>query len=195
MRTRSAIFRAAHQPISVEDVELQDPQPGEVRVRVAATGACHSDYHAVDGHIQASTVPLVMGHEAAGIVEEVGQGVTAFASGDHVVFAIRPMCGRCKYCSTNRWNLCNGINARRGFMADGTTRFKTLDGTTLHHGLATFSQHTVVPEWTLVKVQDDIAIEKFASIGCAVVTGVSANCRRTAERSGTAGPPPSASSL
>ncbi len=174
MRTRSAIFYAAQQPISVEDVELQGPQSGEVLVRVAATGACHSDYHAIDGHIEAATVPLVMGHEASGVVEEVGQGVSAFAPGDNVVFAIRPMCGKCKYCSTNRWNLCNGNKAPRGFMPDGTTRFKTLDGDTLHHGLATFSQHTVVPEWNLVKVADDAPIEKFASIGCAVVTGVGA---------------------
>ena len=174
MRTRSAIFYAPKQPISVEDVELEGPKTGEVLVRVAATGACHSDYHAVDGHIQASTVPMVMGHEASGVVEEVGQGVTAFAQGDHVVFAIRPMCGKCKYCSSGRWNLCNGIKAERGYMVDGTTRFKKLDGTTLFHGLATFSQHTVVPEWNLVKVRDDVPIERLASIGCAVVTGVGA---------------------
>ena len=185
MRTRSAIFYAAKQPISVEDVELQEPQAGEVLVRVAATGACHSDYHAVDGHIQASTVPLVMGHEAAGIVEGVGQGVTSFTPGDHVVFAIRPMCGKCKYCSTNRWNLCNGIKAERGYMVDGTTRFKKLDGTTLYHGLATFSQHTVVPEWNLVKVTDDVPIEKLASIGCAVVTGVGAVVNTAKVREGS----------
>ncbi|MDA1297839.1 MAG: Zn-dependent alcohol dehydrogenase [Chloroflexi bacterium] len=174
MRTLSAIFYAPKQPISVEEVELEGPKTGEVLVRVAATGACHSDYHAVDGHTKAATVPLVMGHEASGIVEEVGQGVTAFAPGDHVVFAIRPMCGKCKYCSSGRWNLCNGIKAERGYMVDGTTRFKKLDGTTLYHGLATFSQHTVVPEWNLVKVRDDVPIERLASIGCAVVTGVGA---------------------
>lgn len=174
MRTQSAIFYAAKQPISVEEVQLEGPKSGEVLVRVVATGACHSDYHAVDGHIQAATVPLVMGHEAAGIVEDVGKGVTSFSKGDHVVFAIRPMCGKCKYCSTSRPNLCNGIKAQRGHMIDGTTRFKKLDGTTLYHGLATFSKHTVVPEWNLVKVREDVPIERLASIGCAVVTGVGA---------------------
>ena len=174
MRTKSAIFYAPKQPISVEEVELKGPMAGEVLVRVAATGACHSDYHAVDGHTKAAITPLVMGHEASGIVEGVGQGVTGFKAGDHVVFAIRPMCGKCKYCSTGRPNLCNGIKAKPGHMVDGTTRFSKLDGTTLYHGLATFSQHTVVPEWSLVKVRPDVPIERLASIGCAVVTGVGA---------------------
>lgn len=174
MRTKSAIFREAKQPISVEETELQDPQPGEVLVRVAAAGACHSDYHAVDGRNDAPMVPLVMGHEGAGIVEGVGPGVTDFAEGDHVVFAIRPMCGKCKYCSTGRPNLCNGIGNEPGRMRDGTTRFTTPEGDTLYHGLATFSQYTVVPEWSLVKVDAEVPIERLASIGCAVVTGVGA---------------------
>lgn len=174
MRTKSAIFREAKQPISVEETELQDPQAGEVLVRVAASGACHSDYHAVDGRNEAAMTPFVMGHEGAGIVEGVGPGVTDFAEGDHVVFAIRPMCGKCKYCSTSRPNLCNGIGNKPGRMRDGTTRFKSPDGATLYHGLATFSQHTVVPEWSLVKVADDVPIERLASLGCAVVTGVGA---------------------
>ena len=174
MRTKSAIFREAKQPISVEETELQDPQAGEVLVRVAATDACHSDYHAVDGRNEAAMTPLVMGHEGAGIVEGVGPSVIDFAEGDHVVFAIRPMCGKCKYCSTSRPNLCNGIGNKPGHMRDGTTRFKSPDGATLYHGLATFSQHTVVPEWSLVKVADDVPIERLASLGCAVVTGVGA---------------------
>ncbi|MBM3959077.1 MAG: Zn-dependent alcohol dehydrogenase [SAR202 cluster bacterium] len=174
MRTMAAVFYAPRQPIRVEEVNLSDPKSGEVLVRVAATGACHSDYHAVDGHTKAAAVPLVMGHEAAGVVEKVGPNVTAFKAGDNVVFAIRPMCGKCKYCSTNRPNLCNGIKAKPGFMVDGTQRFSKADGTPLFHGLATFSQYTVVPEWTLVKVRDDVPIEKLASIGCAVVTGVGA---------------------
>jgi Zn-dependent alcohol dehydrogenase len=174
MRTTSAVFYAAKQPIRVEEVELQAPQAREVLVRVAATGACHSDYHAVDGHTTASTVPMVMGHEASGIVEDVGPGVTGFRPGDHVVFAIRTMCGACKYCSTGRPNLCNGIVNKPGHMVDGTTRFKKLDGSPLNHGLATFSKYTVVPEWSLVKVRDDVPIERLASIGCAVVTGVGA---------------------
>jgi Zn-dependent alcohol dehydrogenase len=174
MRTKSAIFYAPKQPISVEEVELKPPQAGEVLVRVAATGACHSDYHAVDGHVKASLTPMVMGHEAAGIVEGVGPGTPGFKAGDHVVFAIRHQCGKCKYCTTARPNLCNGIKNKPGHMVDGTTRFFKLDGTPLYHGLATFSQHTVVPEWDLVKVRSDVPIEKLASIGCAVVTGVGA---------------------
>ncbi len=188
MRTRSAIFYGPNQPISVEDVELQGPKTGEVLVRVAATGVCHSDYHAVDGHINARLSPTVMGHEASGIVEEIGPGVTAFAPGDHVVFTIRPMCGKCKYCSTGRWNLCDGIQAKRGHMVDGTTRFKKLDGTVLYmsHALAAFSQHTVVAEWNLVKVRNDVPIERLASLGCAVVTGVGAVVNTAQVKAGSA---------
>ena len=176
MRTRSAIFYGPNQPISVEDVELEGPMTGEVLVRVVAAGACHSDYHSVDGHINAKMSPTVMGHEASGIVEGIGPGVTGFAEGDHVVFTIRPMCGKCTQCSRGRWNLCDGIKSKRGHMADNTTRFKKLDGTVLYmsHSLAAFSQHTVVAEWNLVKVRDDVPIERLASLGCAVVTGVGA---------------------
>ena len=185
MRTKAAVFYAPKQPIKVEEVELSAPKAGEVLVRVKATGACHSDYHAVDGHTKAAITPLVMGHEAAGVVEGVGAGVTAFKEGDHVVFAIRPMCGMCKYCSTGRWNLCNGIKNKPGHMVDGTTRFKKTDGSTLYHGLATFSQHTVVPEWNLVKVRPDVPIEKLASLGCAVVTGVGAVVNTAEVKPGT----------
>ena len=176
MRTKSAIFRAAHEPISVEEVELDAPKEGEVLVRIAATGACHSDYHAVAGHTKALS-PFVMGHEGAGVVEDVGPGVSGFAAGDHVVLAIRHMCGACHYCSSGRPNLCNGIKAERGKTVDGSTRFHALDGSDLYHGTATFSQHTVVPEWDLVKVTDEVPIERLASLGCAVTTGVGAVVR------------------
>ncbi len=174
MRTKAAVFYAPKQPITVEELELKPPQQGEALVRVAATGACHSDYHVVDGHSKAAIAPFVMGHEAAGVIESVGPGVSAFKAGDHVVFAIRTMCGKCRYCASGRWNLCNGIKNKPGHMLDGTTRFSKLDGTPLMHGLATFSERTVVPEWSLVKVREDVPIEKLASIGCAVVTGVGA---------------------
>ena len=111
MRTKSAIFYGAKRPISVEEIELEGPKTGEVLVKVAAAGACHSDYHAVDGHLDQIS-PFVMGHEGSGTVEEIGPNVTKFSPGDHVVFAIRPMCGMCKYCSTNRWNLCEGLSKK-----------------------------------------------------------------------------------
>jgi len=174
MRTKSAIFYKAKQPISVEETELADPQEREVLVRVEAAGACHSDYHAVDGHSTGGISPMVMGHEGAGIVEAIGPGVSAVKPGDPVVFAIRPMCGVCKYCSTSRPNLCNGIKKEPGLMVDGKSRFSKPDGSILYHNLATFSAHTVTPEWNLVKVGNDVPIERFASLGCAVVTGVGA---------------------
>ena len=176
MRTKSAIFYAAHEPIRVEEVELDPPQHRELLVRVAATGACHSDYHAVDGHVAMST-SFVMGHEGAGVVEGLGPGVSGFEPGDHVVFAIRPMCGWCEYCSSGRPNLCNGITAPPGRRMDGKTRFHTPGGDPLLHGAATFSQYTVVPEWELVKVTDTVPIERLASLGCAVTTGVGAVVR------------------
>ena len=177
MRTKSAIFYGAKKPISVEEVELDGPKTGEVLVKVAAAGACHSDYHAVDGH-QDQISPFVMGHEGSGIVQEIGPNVTRFSIGDHVVFAIRPMCGICKYCSTNRWNLCEGLSKKiitkpgNAITSNGETRFKKIDGTKLWHGDATFSEFTVVNEWKLVKVPNDIPIEVLASIGGAVTTGV-----------------------
>jgi len=174
MRTTSAIFYAPKQPISVEEVELDGPRAGEALVRVVAAGACHSDWHAVDGHTTPAFAPQVMGHEGCGIVEEVGAGVTAVRPGDPIVFAIRPMCGKCRYCTTARPNLCDGIVREPGLMVDGTSRFHKPDGARLFHGLATFSRHTVVPEWHLVKVPDDVPIERLASVGCAVVTGVGA---------------------
>ena len=118
-----------------------------------------------------------MGHEGAGVVEELGPGVSGFEPGDHVVFAIRPMCGWCEYCSSGRPNLCNGITAPPGRRMDGKTRFHTLDGEPLLHGASTFSQYTVVPEWELVKVTDAVPIERLASLGCAVTTGVGAVVR------------------
>ena len=184
MRTKSAIFYAANEPIRVEEVELDPPQHRELLVRVAATGACHSDYHAVDGHVAIST-SFVMGHEGAGVVEGLGPGVSGFEPGDHVVFAIRPMCGWCEYCSSGRPNLCSGIVTKPGRRMDGKTRFHTLDGDPLPHGAATFSQYTVVPEWELVKVTDAVPIERLASLGCAVTTGVGAVVRTAQVRAGS----------
>ena len=184
MRTKSAIFYAANEPIRVEELELDPPQHREVLVRVAATGACHSDYHAVDGR-NVMRSRFVMGHEGAGVVEGLGPGVSGFEPGDHVVFAIRPMCGWCEYCSSGRPNLCNGIVAPLGRRMDGKTRFHTLDGEPMLHGAATFSQHTVVPEWELVKVTDAVPIERLASLGCAVTTGVGAVVRTAQVRAGS----------
>lgn len=190
MRTTSAIFYGAKRPISVEEIELEGPKTGEVLVKVAAAGACHSDYHAVDGHLNQIS-PFVMGHEGSGTVEEIGPNVTKFSPGDHVVFAIRPMCGMCKYCSTNRWNLCEGLSKRiittagDPITSHGETRFRKIDGTKLWHGDATFSQYSVVNEWKLVKVPNDIPIERLASIGCAVTTGVGSVVNTAKVRSGS----------
>jgi S-(hydroxymethyl)glutathione dehydrogenase/alcohol dehydrogenase len=186
LRTTAAVLYKPRTPVKVEAVDVYPPEAGEVRVKVAATGVCHSDFNLVDGFRTVETLPMVLGHEAAGMVESVGQGVTGFAPGDHVIFTIRPMCGRCRYCTTGRWNLCNGAKAPPGRMPDGTARIYTADGGALYHGLATFCGYTVVPDYVLVKVRPDVPIEVCAIVGCAVTTGVGAVVNRAKVEAGSA---------
>ncbi len=185
MKSKAAILYRPKTPVVVEEVEVQPPKAGEVMVRVVGTGVCHSDYNVVDGFRKVANLPTVLGHEAAGIVEEVGPGVTSFAPGDHVIFAIRPMCGKCKYCTTGRTNLCNGYTPPPGRMLDGTTRFYKTDGTPLYHGTSTFTQYTVVWENVLVKIRKDVPLEKAALVGCAVITGVGAVVNRAKVETGS----------
>ena len=174
MRSKAVILHEQGKSPTVEEVEVLPPQAGEVMVRVAATGVCHSDYNLVDGFRYVENLPMVMGHEASGVVEQVGPGVHAFAPGDPVVFSIRPSCGVCEYCSNGKFNLCTSDASGT---LEQTSRIHR-NGEPLHHGSATFSQYTVVTENTLVKVQDDIPIDKLSLLGCAVVTGVGAVVNR-----------------
>ena len=177
---KAAVFYEAHQPIPVEEVDLAGPEQGEVRVKMAGAGACHSDYHAVSGHTVRGKVPFIMGHEGAGIVEEVGQGVDDLAVGDHVIFSLTPQCGLCRNCTAGRANLCE---VERGSSED-TTRFSK-DGVPISHGLATFSEHTVVAASSLVKVREDIPIDKLCLFGCSVMTGVGAVINRAKVETGS----------
>lgn len=185
MRTEAAVLYemgkplpyAGSQPLVVEEVELAGPGPGEVLVEVAAAGVCHSDLSVVDGS-RPRPMPMILGHEAAGIVQEVGPGVADLRPGDHVVFSWMPSCGRCLYCATGRPALCeNGIRANlAGSLLNGHRRFRNARGRELHHhlGVSGFSHHTVAVQESLVKIPEDAPLEKAALLGCAVLTGVGA---------------------
>ncbi|MDH3451117.1 MAG: Zn-dependent alcohol dehydrogenase [Gammaproteobacteria bacterium] len=176
MKSRAAVLFEAGQKLEVREVDVQDPGPGEVRIRMAAGGVCHSDLHVMTGHLKAP-LPAILGHEGAGIVADVGAGVTAVQPGDHVIPLWRLSCGECEYCSGGRPALCAAGTEIRwsGRLLDGTTRFK-LDGEEIKHfaGVSSFSNYTVLPEQAVLKIPDDIPLERAALLGCAVITGVGA---------------------
>lgn len=167
---------AERQPLRLQEVELEPPGPGEVLVEVTAAGLCHSDLSVIDGS-RPRVMPMVLGHEAAGVVREVGPGVTELSPGDSVVFSFVPMCGRCRFCAVGRPALCERGNAAnaRGCLLDGSCHFR--DGArVLHHhlGVSAFSGWTVVAQESLVRVDADVPPEVAALFGCAVITGVGA---------------------
>ena len=176
MKSRAAVLFEAGQTVEIREVDVQDPAPGEVRIQMAAGGVCHSDLHVMSGHLPAP-LPAVLGHEGAGIVADVGTGVTAVKPGDHVIPLWRLSCGECEYCSGGRPALCAAGTEIRwsGRLLDGTTRFK-LDGEEIKHfaGVSSFSNYTVLPEQAVLKIPDDLPLERAALLGCAVITGVGA---------------------
>jgi S-(hydroxymethyl)glutathione dehydrogenase/alcohol dehydrogenase len=167
---RAAILEGYGQPLTVTDVDLAPPQAREVQVSIKATGVCHSDLSIAQGKLP-YPVPCVLGHEAAGIVEEVGPGVTTVAPGDHVVAMWTPMCGHCFYCLRGMAQLCEGTQAL-GMMDDGTSRLSK-DGQLLFHGVnaATFAESTILREHAVVKIGNDIPFDVAAVVGCGVLTG------------------------
>lgn len=173
---KAAVFYRPHEPLSVEEVELLAPQRQEVTVRIAAAGVCHSDLHFIDGLLP-HAAPAVLGHEGAGVVEAIGENVTYVQPGDHVILAFIPSCGQCPYCIVGRPNLCiaGGRAAARGTLLDGTTRLRK-DGETVYHMscAACFAERAVVPESGLVKIREDMPLDRAALIGCGVMTGVGA---------------------
>jgi S-(hydroxymethyl)glutathione dehydrogenase / alcohol dehydrogenase len=176
MKTQAAVLWEPGRQVEILEVDLAGPKEGEVLVRIAACGVCHSDLHVVDGHLP-EPLPLVLGHEAAGVVEEVGARVERLAPGDHVVLALVPSCGECAECRRGRTNFCE-LGARMaaaGTLADGTSRL-SMNGTTLHHfnSISSFAGHAVVPESAAVRVRDDVALDSVALIGCSVLTGYGA---------------------
>jgi len=176
VKTEAAILWRPGEPVDVREIDIAPPQEAEVLVEIAACGVCHSDLHVVDGDLP-EPLPLVLGHEASGRVEQVGPGVESLSPGDHVVLAIVPACGTCAECLRGRPNFCE-VGARMaatGTLADGTSRL-SLNGTTLHHfnSVSSFSRRAVVPESVAVKIREDVPLEAVALVGCAVLTGCGA---------------------
>jgi NDMA-dependent alcohol dehydrogenase len=173
MKTKAAVLWEVGKDWSVEEIELDPPKQGEVLVKLAASGMCHSDEHLLTGDLPFA-LPIIGGHEGAGVVEEVGEGVTWLQPGDHVVFGFIPSCGRCPSCSTGHQNLCD-LGALLGL------GMQISDGTARHHAqgkdiglmclLGTFSHHTVVNEASCIKIEDDIPLDRACLMGCGVVTG------------------------
>ncbi|MBA3818180.1 MAG: S-(hydroxymethyl)glutathione dehydrogenase/class III alcohol dehydrogenase [Deltaproteobacteria bacterium] len=177
MKTRAALAFTANQPLVIEEVDLEGPRAGEVLVEIKATGVCHTDEFTRSGADPEGLFPVIFGHEGAGIVREVGPGVTSLVPGDHVIPLYTPECRGCKSCLSRKTNLCTAIRATqgKGVMPDGTSRF-SLRGQKIHHymGCSTFANHTVLPEIALAKVRSDAPFDKICYIGCGVTTGVGA---------------------
>src|SRR5271157_183378 len=177
MQTRAAVARQAGQPLSLETVELEGPRAGEVLVEVKATGICHTDEYTLSGMDPEGIFPVILGHEGAGVVVDVGPGVISLKKGDHVIPLYTPECRQCKTCLSRKSNLCTAIRATqgKGVMPDGTSRF-SCDGEPVMHymGCSTFANFTVLPEIALAKVREDAPFEKICYIGCGVTTGIGA---------------------
>jgi len=177
MEVKAAVAFGAGEPLKVETVQLDGPKAGEVLVEVKATGICHTDEYTRSGADPEGLFPSVLGHEGAGVVVEVGEGVTSVAEGDHVIPLYTPECRACEYCLNPKTNLCVAIRAMQGqgLMPDGTSRL-SLDGQPLYHymGASTFATHTVLPEIAVAKIREDAPFEKVCYIGCGVTTGIGA---------------------
>ncbi len=177
MKTRAAIAFEAGKPLTIGTVELDGPKPGEILVEIKATGICHTDAYTLSGADPEGLFPAILGHEGAGIVREVGAGVTTLKPGDHVIPLYTPECRQCKTCLSRRSNLCTAIRATqgKGVMPDGTSRFRCDGDPVLHYmGCSTFANFTVLPEIALAKVREDAPFDKICYIGCGVTTGIGA---------------------
>ncbi|WP_439134595.1 S-(hydroxymethyl)glutathione dehydrogenase/class III alcohol dehydrogenase [Pseudomaricurvus sp.] len=177
MKTRAAVAFGAGKPLEVVDVDLQGPQAGEVMIELKATGICHTDAFTLSGDDPEGDFPAILGHEGAGIVVEVGAGVTSLKPGDTVIPLYTPECRGCEYCLNPKTNLCQAIRTTQGqgVMPDGTSRF-SLDGKPIKHymGCSTFANHTVLPEIAVAKIREDAPFDKVCYIGCGVTTGIGA---------------------
>ncbi|HEX7036771.1 MAG TPA: S-(hydroxymethyl)glutathione dehydrogenase/class III alcohol dehydrogenase [Pseudomonadales bacterium] len=177
MQTRAAVATGPGQPLVIETVDLEGPKAGEVMIELKATGICHTDAFTLSGDDPEGLFPSILGHEGAGIVVEVGPGVTSLKPGDHVIPLYTPECRQCKFCLSGKTNLCGAIRETqgRGVMPDGTSRF-SLNGKPLYHfmGTSTFSNYTVLPEIAVAKIREDAPFDKVCYIGCGVTTGVGA---------------------
>lgn len=177
IKCKAAVAWEAGKPLSIEEVEVQPPQKGEVRIKIVATGVCHTDAFTLSGDDPEGVFPSILGHEGGGIVESVGEGVTSVKPGDHVIPLYTPECGECKFCLSGKTNLCQKIRETqgKGLMPDGTTRF-SINGKPIYHymGTSTFSEYTVLPEISLAKVNPKAPLEEVCLLGCGVTTGMGA---------------------
>src|SRR5450432_2998959 len=177
VKSRAAIAYAPGKPLLMLEVDLDGPRAGEVLVEVKATGICHTDEFTRSGADPEGLFPAILGHEGAGIVVDVGSGVTSLKKGDHVIPLYTPECRQCKSCLSRKTNLCTAIRATqgKGLMPDGTSRF-SLNGQPIHHymGCSTFANFTVLPEIAVAKIREDAPFDKVCYIGCGVTTGIGA---------------------
>ena len=177
MKAKAAVAHQAGKPLSIETVDLEGPKAGEVLVEIKATGICHTDEFTLSGADPEGLFPAILGHEGAGIVVEIGAGVSSLKKGDHVIPLYTPECRVCKSCLSRKTNLCTAIRATqgKGLMPDGTSRF-SLGGKPLYHymGCSTFSNYSVLPEIALAKIREDAPFDKVCYIGCGVTTGIGA---------------------
>ena len=177
MDVKAAVAFGSGKPLSIETVQLDGPQPGEVLVEIKATGVCHTDAYTLSGADPEGLFPTILGHEGGGIVAEVGEGVTSVKPGDKVIPLYTPECRQCAYCLSQKTNLCQAIRSTqgKGVMPNGTSRF-SLNGEKLYHymGTSTFANYTVLPEIAVAKIRDDAPLDKVCLIGCGVTTGLGA---------------------
>jgi S-(hydroxymethyl)glutathione dehydrogenase/alcohol dehydrogenase len=177
MKTRAAVAYKAGAPLAIETVDLEGPRAGEVLVELRATGVCHTDEFTRSGADPEGLFPVIFGHEGAGVVVDVGPGVTSVRKGDHVIPLYTPECRQCKSCTSHKTNLCTAIRATQGqgVMPDGSSRF-SIGGEKIHHymGCSTFSNYTVLPEIAVAKIREDAPFDKVCYIGCGVTTGIGA---------------------
>ena len=177
MKTRAAVAFEAKQPLEIVEVDLDGPKAGEVLVEIMASGVCHTDAYTLGGFDSEGVFPVILGHEGAGIVREVGAGVSTVRPGDHVIPLYTPECGQCKSCRSGKTNLCTAIRATQGqgLMPDGTSRFSYRGRPIFHYmGCSTFSNFTVLPEIAVAKIREDAPFQSSCYIGCGVTTGVGA---------------------
>ena len=177
IKSRAAVAFAPNQPLQVVEVDVEPPKAGEVLIRIIATGVCHTDAYTLSGQDSEGVFPCILGHEGGGVVEAVGEGVSSVAVGDHVIPLYTAECGQCKFCKSNKTNLCSSVRATqgKGLMPDGTSRF-SYQGQPVYHymGCSTFSEYTVLPEVSVAVIPKEAPLDKVCLLGCGVTTGIGA---------------------
>lgn len=177
MKIKAAIAWEANKPLSVEEIDIENPKKGEVLVKIIASGVCHTDAYTLSGADPEGIFPVVLGHEGGGIVEKVGEGVTTLKRGDHVIPLYIPECRECKFCLSGKTNLCQKIRETqgKGLMPDGTSRLSKNGKPIFHYmGTSTFAEYSVIPEISLAKINPEAPLEKVCLLGCGVTTGIGA---------------------